>query len=239
MISIITLHQGVNYNPEDPNYDLFQYALKVSAKRLFPGFTNLDAPYNLQYYKEGDYRTAVAAMGCRTRVIGNVNGEETFTSRGNFAFVTLNLPMIALTSKGNIEQFWKLLDKYIVLAKDYLIWRFNIIASKKVKNFPFVFGQGLYMGSEQLGPEDEIRPALLNATLSIGFCGLSECLIALIGKHHGESEEAQELGLNIVKHIREKCDEYTKKTKYNISTFASPEYAGDKNLVNPNKGCLS
>ena len=163
---------------------------------------------------------------CRTRVIGNVNGDETFTSRGNFAFVTINLPMLALMAKGDLDEFWKLYDKYIKIAKKYLEFRYEIIARKKVKNFPFVMGQKIYMGSEKLGPEDEIRPALKNASISIGYCGLAECLVVLTGKHHGESEASQHLGLEIIGHLREMTDKFTKQTHMNWSCFSTPELAG-------------
>ena len=222
-ISIFTLKSGINYNPGDPNYDLFQLACKVSAKRLFPNFSNQDAPYNLKYYKENDPNTIICHMGCRTRVVSNVNGPEINTSRGNFAFVTLNLPKIAIEAKKDMDKFWKLYDKYINLSKEYLEHRFEIIAKKHVYNFPFAFGQKLYMGSEKLKQNDEIREALKNASLSIGFCGLAECLIALTGKHHGESKESQKLGLEIVGHLRDMTDKFTEKTGMNWSTFATPE----------------
>lgn len=221
-ISVFQLKSGVNFNPEDPNYDLFQYACEVSAKRLFPNFLNLDASHNIGYYKKGDPDSYVCSMGCRTKVMGNVNGPEESGSRGNFSFVTLNLTYLGLMANKNIDKFFELLDYYVDLSRKYLEYRFEIIAKKKVKNFPFVMGQGLYMGSENLGPEDEIRPALKNASISIGFCGLAECLVALIGKHHGESEEAQELGLKIVGRIREKTDEYMRETHMNWSTFSTP-----------------
>ena len=221
-VQVFQLKAGVNYNPEDINYDLFKLAMKVSAKRLFPNFVSIDASFNLPYYKPGVYQTYAAAMGCRTRVVGNVNGEETFTSRGNFAFVTLNLPMIALMAKGDLDNFFKLYDKYIKLSKKYLEFRYEIIARKKVKNFPFVMGQRIYMGSEKLSDEDDIRGALKNSTLSIGYCGLAECLKVLVGKHHGESKEAQELGLKIIGHLREMTDKFTKQTHMNWSTFSTP-----------------
>ena len=154
--------------------------------------------------------------------MGNVNGPEESGSRGNFAFTTINLPYLALMAKKDITKFFELLDRYLDLCKRCLEYRFEIIAKKKVKNFPFVMGQKLYMGSENLGLEDSIRPALLHSTLSIGFCGLAECLVALIGKHHGESDEAQELGLKIVRHIRKATDRYTQETHMNWSTFATP-----------------
>lgn len=185
-------------------------------------YLSADCSFNKPYYKEDDYRTWPVAMGCRTRVIGNVNGEEIFTSRGNFAFVTIILPKLALEAKGDIKKFFRLFDKYIKLCRKYLEFRFEIIARKKVKNFPFVMGQGLYMGSENLGPEDEIRPALLNATMSIGVIGLAEALVALTGKHHGESDDAQKLGLEIISHLRKKTDQLTKETHMNWSSFGTP-----------------
>lgn len=229
-ITVFTMKDGINYNPGDPNYDLFHKACKVSAKRLFPNFCNIDAPYNLQYYKgPREYNSFVATMGCRTRVMGNINGPSESGSRGNFSFVTLNLPMIALMAKEKtdfnenlMETFYKLYDKYILLAKEYLEYRYNIIAHKKVKNFPFIMGQGIWMGSENLTPEDEIGEVLKHASISIGFVGLAECLVALTGYHQGESEIAQELGLEIVSHMRKMTDQFTEDTHMNWSTFATP-----------------
>ena len=230
-ITVFLLHKGVNLEPGDPNYDLFEYACKVSARRLFPNFLNIGSSFNEPYYKPDDYRTFASAMGCRTRVLSNVNGPEHAASRGNFAFTTINLPYLALEAiricndndnKEVIDKFFELFDKYIILGKEYLEWRFEIIARKKVYNYPFVFGQKLYMGSENLKPDDEIREALKNASLSIGFVGLAECLKALIGEHQGESEKAQELGLKIVGHLRDMTDKFTKDTHMNWSTFATP-----------------
>ena len=234
-ITVFLLHDGVNLNPGDPNYDLFKYACKVSAKRLFPNFLNIGSSFNEPYYHKDDYRTFASAMGCRTRVLSNVNGPEHAASRGNFAFTTINLPFLALQAKEDIElhdkdltnefkikRFYELFDEYINLGKEYLEWRFEIIAKKKVYNYPFVFGQKLYMGSENLNETDEIRDALKNASLSIGFVGLAECLKVLIGKHHGESKEAQKLGLEIVQHLRDMTDKFTKETHMNWSTFATP-----------------
>lgn len=221
-ISVFQLKSGVNYNIDDPNYDLFRQACKVSAKRLFPNFTNVDAPYNLQYYKEGDYNSVVATMGCRTRVMSNVNGPEQSGSRGNFSFVTLNLPKFALEAKGNIDEFFRIYDKYITICHDYLLFRLKTIEEKHVYNYPFLMGQGVWLDSDKLKPTDKIKEVLKHASYSIGFCGLAECLVALIGKHHGQSEEAQELGLKIVKHLRQRTDEYTKLEKRNWTTFGTP-----------------
>ena len=221
-ISVFQLKAGVNYNPEDPNYDLFQQACKTSAKRLFPNFENLDAPYNLQYYKPGDYNSYVATMGCRTRVMSNVNGPEESGSRGNFAFVTINLPKLALEAKGDVNKFYSLFDKYISISHDYLLARLHVIEQKHVYNYPFLMGQGVWMGSENLKPTDSIKDVLKHASYSIGFCGLAECLVALCGHHHGESAEAQKLGLEIVGHLRKRTDDYTEKEHMNWSTFGTP-----------------
>ena len=221
-ISVFQLKAGVNYNVDDKNYDLFRQACKVSAKRLFPNFVNLDAPYNLQYYNPGDYNSYVATMGCRTRVMSNVNGAEQSGSRGNFSFVTINLPKLALEAKGNIDEFFKLYDKYITICHDYLLFRLKTIEEKHVYNFPFLMGQGVWLDSDKLKPTDKIKEVLKHASYSIGFCGLAECLVALIGKHHGQSEQAQELGLKIIKHLRERTDEYTKLEKRNWTTFGTP-----------------
>lgn len=222
-ISVFQLKAGVNYNPDDPNYDLFQQACRVSSKRLFPNFVNIDAPYNLQYYQPDNYNSYVATMGCRTRVIGNVNGPSEAGSRGNFSFTTINLPKLALEAKGNLDKFWQLLDKYIQISHDYLLFRFQTIKEKHVYNYPFLMGQGVWMDSDKLKATDTIEEVLKkHASFSIGFCGLAECLVALIGKHHGESEAAQELGLKIVGHIRQKTDEYTDAESINWSTFGTP-----------------
>lgn len=221
-ISVFQLKAGVNYNEGDPNYDLFLQACKTSAKRLFPNFVNIDAPYNLQYYKPGDYNSTVATMGCRTRVMSNVNGPEESGSRGNFAFTTINLPKLAIESKGDMDTFWKLYDKYIRISHDYLLARLHVIEQKHVYNYPFLMGQGVWMDSDKLKPDDSIKDVLKHASYSIGFCGLAECLKALIGKHHGESEEAQQLGLKIVGHLREATDKYTEEEHRNWSTFGTP-----------------
>lgn len=221
-ISIFVLKSGINYNPEDPNYDLFRLAMKTSAKRLFPNFESLDAPFNLQYYKPGDYNSYVATMGCRTRVMGNVNGPEISGGRGNFSFVTINLPKLAIESNKDINKFFILFDKYIELSHDYLLHRLEVIANKHVYNFPFLMGQHVWLDSDKLKPTDTIKEVLKHASYSIGFCGLAECLKYLTGKHHGEDEASQELGLKIVEHLRKRTDEYTEKEHMNWTAFATP-----------------
>ena len=231
-ISIFKVKEGINYNPEDPNYDLFKRSMEVSAKRLFPNFTFIDAPFNLQYYKPGDYRTEIATMGCRTRVFSSVFPESDgiVTGRGNLSFTTLNLVRLGIKhgialkerKEADWQGFYKELDEKMDLIKDELLERFEFQANQHVRNFPFLMGQGNWFGSEKLTPNDKLRDVIKHGTLSIGFIGLAETLVAMIGKHHGEDEEARELGLDIVTHMREKCDEYCKKYKLNFSLLATP-----------------
>lgn len=229
-ISIFKVKEGVNYFKDDPNYDLFRLSCKVSAKRLFPNFSFLDSPFNLQYYKKGDPNTEVAYMGCRTRVMGNVANpdNEIATGRGNLSFSTVNLVRIGIkhgivsNDKPDLEGFYRELDEKMELIKDQLLERFNIQCSKKKYNFPFLLGQGLFIGCDGLKDEDDITPILRNGSLGTGFIGLAECLTALIGSHHGETEEARKLGLEIIKHMRDKCDEMSKQYKLNFTLIATP-----------------
>lgn len=223
-IHIFKVKDGVNYKEGDPNYDLFKLACRVSAKRLFPNFSFLDAPYNLKYYKEGNPDTEIAYMGCRTRVIGNTYdpSRETIFGRGNLSFTTVNLPRIALRSNKNLNIFFEDLDKKIDIVIDQLYERFLIQASKKVKNYPFLMGQGVWIDSEKLGWNDEVGEVLKHGTLTMGFIGLAECLKALVGKNHGESEQAQNLGLEIIGYMRKRMDEASKKYKLNYTLIATP-----------------
>lgn len=223
-IHIFRVKEGVNYNEGEPNYDLFKLACRVSAKRLFPNFAFVDAPYNLKYYKPGHPETEIAYMGCRTRVIGNVYdpSRETIYGRGNLSFTTVNLPRLGIKNKGDIDAFFTELDKMIDLVIDQLYERFEIQASKKVKNFPFLMGQGIWLDSEKLGQEEEIREVLKHGTLSMGFIGLAECLKALTGKHHGEAPEIQELGLKIIGHMRKRMDDASAKYKMNYTLLGTP-----------------
>lgn len=222
-IQIFRVKEGVSYNPGDPNYDLFKLACRVSAKRLFPNFSFIDAPFNQQYYK-GTPETEIAYMGCRTRVIGNVydKSREICNKRGNLSFTSINLPRIGIKAKGDINWFFEELDRKIDLVIDQLLDRFEIQGSKKVRNFPFLMGEGVWIDSEKLGPDDEIREVLKHGTLSIGFIGLAECLVALTGEHHGQSEKAQNLGLDIVSHMRERMDQESAKTGLNFTLLATP-----------------
>ena len=223
-IHIFKIKEGVNYNPGDPNYDMFKLACRVSAKRLFPNFSFIDAPFNLQYYREGNPNTEVAYMGCRTRVVGNVYdpGREIIGGRGNLSFTSVNLPRIAIKAHGDIDWFFEELERKIDLCIDQLMERYKIQASKKVKNYPFLMGQGIWLDSEKLGPEDSVAEVLKHGTLTVGFIGLAECLKALLGVHHGESQEAQSLGLEIIGFMRKKMDDEARKTGFNYSLIATP-----------------
>ena len=223
-IHIFKVKEGINFNPGDPNYDLFRLACKVSAKRLFPNFSFLDAPFNLQYYKEGHPETEVAYMGCRTRVAANVYDptREITTGRGNLSYTSINLPRLAILSNKNIDLFFDLLDRKIDLVIQQLLDRFRIQGQKKVLNFPFLMGQGVWLDSEKLGSNDEIAEVLKHGTLTIGFIGLAETLTALIGQHHGQSEYAQNLGLEIIGHMRARMDAESEKRKLNFSLIATP-----------------
>ena len=202
---------------------MFRMAIKVSAKRLFPNFSFLDAPFNLQYYKEGDYNTEVAYMGCRTRVMGNNYdpSREITCGRGNLSFTSINLPRIALQSK-DMEQFFKILEKRMALCCRQLLHRFNVQKKKTVKNYPFLMGQGIWIDSEGLGVNDSVEEVLKHGTLSIGFIGLAETLVALTGKHHGESEESRALGYKIISYMREYLDKKCEETSLNFSLLATP-----------------
>ena len=216
--------EGVNFNPGDPNYDLFRLAIKTSAKRLFPNFSFLDAPFNLQYYKPGDYNTEVAYMGCRTRVMGNVYDpdREVTCGRGNLSFTSINLPRIAIEAKGDLNAFFRMLDDRMDLVVRQLLHRFQIQCSKKVYNYPFLMGQGVWIDSDKLGPDESVEEVLRHGTLSVGFIGLAETLKALTGKHHGESEESQKLGLKIIGHMRDRMDEESRKRRLNFTLLATP-----------------
>lgn len=223
-IHIFKIKAGINFDKDDPNYDLFKLSCRVSAKRLFPNFSFLDAPFNLKYYRPNQPETEIAYMGCRTRVIGNAHdpSREVIYGRGNLSFTTINLPRIALRSNKNVNFFFEELDRKIDLVIDQLLERFEIQARKRVKNFPFLMGQGIWIDSDKLKWEDEIREVIKHGTMSVGFIGLAECLKALTGKHHGESEESQNLGLEIIGYIRKRMDDASKKYLLNFTLIATP-----------------
>ncbi|MBQ1397425.1 MAG: anaerobic ribonucleoside triphosphate reductase [Clostridia bacterium] len=223
-VQIFKVKEGVNFNKEDPNYDLFRLSCKVSAKRLFPNFSFLDAPFNLQYYKPGDYNTEVAYMGCRTRVMGNVHdrSREITCGRGNLSFTTINLPRIGIEAKGDWNLFYSMLDSRIDLVFKQLLHRFKIQCSKKVRNYPFLMGQGVWIDSDGLDIDDSVAEVLKHGTLSVGFIGLAETLKAMTGQHHGESEESYQLGLDIIRYMRGRMDKKSAETGLNFTLLATP-----------------
>lgn len=223
-ISIFKVKDGVNGEPGDPNYDLFELACRVSAKRMFPNFAFIDAPFNLSIYVPEDKDTHIAYMGCRTRVATNIYDKtrQIVTGRGNLSFTTINLPRIAIIADHDIDRFFSMLDEKIDLVIQQLLDRLKIQGKRHVYNYKFLMGQHIWIDSEKLGPNDEVAEVLKHGTLTCGFIGLAETLVALIGKHHGESDEAQELGLKIVKHMRERMDEAAKKYQLNFSLICTP-----------------
>lgn len=230
-ISIMKMKKGIT-DKDSPNYDLFQLACRCSAKRLFPNFVNIDAPFNLQYYVEGHPETEIATMGCRTRVIGNIYGKDKSITpgRGNLFPITINLPFIALEAKEEVDEkggdlydiFMRRVTERLDDVFDMLADRFEVVAKRKAKNYPFLMGQHLYMGSENLAPDDEIREVIKNGTLVAGFIGLAETLVVLFGKHHGESAESQEKGLEIIKYMYDYTSKHAEKTNMNYSFMAAP-----------------
>ena len=222
-IQIFRVKEGVNYNASDPNYDLFRQACRVSAKRLFPNFSFLDASFNAAYY-DGTPETEVAYMGCRTRVIGNVyDTEKQITpGRGNLSFTSVNLPRLAIKARGDNNLFFELLESKLELVCDQMMERFAIQSKKKVYNMPFLMGQGVWVGSDALAWDDEVGEVLKHGTLSLGFIGLAETLVALMGEHHGESEKAQNFGLEIIGFMRRYLDERAAAEGLNYTLLATP-----------------
>lgn len=223
-IHIFKVKEGVNFNEGDPNYDLFKLCCRVSAKRLFPNFSFIDAPFNIQYYKEGHPETEAAYMGCRTRVVANNYDptREIVNGRGNLSFTSINLPRLAIKAHGNVEIFFEDLGRKLDLVIEQLLDRFKIQCAKKVRNYPFLMGQGIWLDSDKLGPDDTVEEVLKHGTLTAGFIGLAECLKSLIGQHHGESATAQNLGLEIIGFMRQRMDQATKEYGLNFSLIATP-----------------
>ena len=223
-IQIFRVKEGINFNPGEPNYDLYRLAIKTSAKRLFPNFSFVDAPYNLQYYKPGHPETEIAYMGCRTRVMGNVYDpkREIAPRRGNLSFTSINLPRIAIKANGDVQWFFEELERKMQLVAAQLDERMAIISKKKVRNFPFLMGQGVWIDSERLDWNDTVEEVLKHGTLTIGFIGLAEALVALRGKHHGESEESQNLGLEIIGAMRSFTDKLSRERGLNYTLIATP-----------------
>ena len=206
---VFRLKEGVNMNAGDPNYDLFQFAMRVASRRMNPTFSFMDASFNMRFGDEVSY------MGCRSRVIANRHGAEKSARRGNIAPVTINLPKLALRTR-DVDTFFVELNNILDLCSRQLIHRFNVIASLKVKDLPFLMGQKLYMGSENLKEQDEIREAIKNGTLAIGFIGLAEALTVLTGCHHGEDEESWKLGYQIIEGIKKAADNYSEQYNLNL-----------------------
>ena len=241
-VSIFKVKEGVNYNPEDPNYDIFRLSCEVSSKRLFPNFSFLDAPFNLAFYKSGDYRTEVGYMGCRTRVMSDVTdlNNQTTGGRGNLSFTSINLPRIAIKhgiclkerDKADMEGFYKELGETMELVRDQLLERFEIQCNKRCYNFPFLIEQGVWTDGDKLKPTDRMRKVLKHGSLTLGFIGLAETLKALIGEHHGESKKAQKLGLEIIGFMREKADEFSKDHNLNFTLIATPAEGLSGRFVN-------
>ena len=244
-VSIFKVKEGINYNVSDPNYDIFRQACEVSAKRLFPNFSFLDAPFNLEFYKSGDYRTEVGYMGCRTRVMSDVTdlSNQTTGGRGNLSFTSINLPRIGIKhgicmhdrESADMEGFYEELSKTMELVRDQLLERFEIQCNKRCYNFPFLIEQGVWTNGDTLKPTDRMRKILKHGSLTIGFIGLAETLKALIGYHHGESEEAQKLGYEIIKFMRNKTDEFSREYNLNFTLIATPAEGLSGRFVNIDK----
>ena len=224
-IQIWKLKKGVSAEPGDPNYDLLQLAYKVTAKRFFPNFINLDAPFNYhEKWRVDDperYRYECATMGCRTRVFDNRCGEKTSIGRGNLSFTTVNLPRLALESEGNVDRFFESLKEYVRVAVNQLIRRYEYQRQAFKKQFPLLMS-GMWEGSEKLNDNEAVGDILKQGTLSVGFIGLAECLIVLTGKHHGESDDSQKLGLEIIGAMNNLCKSYGELYNLNISLIATP-----------------
>lgn len=230
-IQIWKKKRGVNYLPEDRNYDLYQLACKVTARRFFPNFLNLDATFNQNEKWHADdperYKWEIATMGCRTRVFEDRWGEKTSIARGNLSFSTINIVKLAIECMGiedkkhRIDMFFAKLDNILQITAKQLDERFQFQKTAMAKQFPLLM-KYLWIGAEKLQPEESIESVINHGTLGIGFIGLAECLVALIGHHHGESEEAQELGLKIVTYMRDRANGFSEEYHHNYSILATP-----------------
>lgn len=216
---IFRVKEGVNREEGDPYFYLYKIACRVASKRMNPTFMNIDASFNKEYYDRG---YMPATMGCRTYIMKNINGEPGCKGRGNIAPTTINLPRLGILAKGDIDEFFRLFKDRIGLAQQSLMHRYNVLKNLRVKDLPFVAGQHLMNGTENLSPEDSIEPVLKQGTWGVGFIGLAETLVALTGKHHGESDESRELGYRIISFLREELDKLTEETHLNWSCYATP-----------------
>lgn len=229
-ISVFKLKRGVNFNLEDPNYDLFKLAMQVSAKRLFPNFSFLDSSFNLPFYKEDNFETEATYMGCRTRVMSDIfePGEETVTGRGNISFTSVNLVRLGIQhgiyahKQPQIDAFYEALGETMDLVAAQILARYEHQISKSKANFSFLLGQGVWKYSEALSFYESPHASYRHGSLAIGFIGLAECLKALIGFHHGESNAAQVMGLEIIQFMRDRIDAYTQEYQMNFSLIATP-----------------
>lgn len=227
---IFQCKQGVNQEEGDPNYDLFLKAVECSSRRMYPNFVNVDASFNLPYYRPDDPDTIIATMGCRTRTISDRFGRNRLSGKGNLSFNTLNLVRFGIEhgiacgqrSEPDLDGFFRKLDHYMNIAVEGLIHRYEIQASQPAKASDFMMREGVWEGGDELSPEDRVRDLIKHGTLALGFIGLAECLKALMGVHHGEDEEARRLGLEIITRMRRHCDEASERYNLNITLFATP-----------------
>lgn len=223
-ILVFKVKEGINYNPEDKNYDLLKMSFEVTAKRLFPNWIFEDAPFNLACYDEKHPELSIATMGCRTRLARSVfeESDKTSVKRGNISFTSINLPRLGILANKNIDKFFELLDEKLDLVHDQLLERYKYQCTADKTEFEYMVKNKTMIGAEEFEKSNNAEDMVKHGSLSIGFIGLAETLVSLIGKHHGESEEAQELGLKIVKHMREYCDKKAEEEKLNWSLLGTP-----------------
>lgn len=219
-IQVFKMKKETNFYEQDPNYDLYQLALETTAKRLFPNFSFLDSSFN-QPFLDSTPESEVAYMGCRTRVMSNLHGKENGIGRGNLSFTSINLVKIALKNQS-FDQFMNALDTYINVSIRQLLDRYAFQSKKVAENFPFLYSQGVWKDGEKLQPKDTLQDILKQGTLSVGFIGLAEALVALVGEHHGESDETYDLGYKIIQHMRNRMDQAAKQYNLNFTLIATP-----------------
>ena len=223
-ILVFKVKEGINYNPEDKNYDLLKMSFEVTAKRLFPNWIFEDAPFNLACYDEKHPELSIATMGCRTRLARSVfeESDKTSVKRGNISFTSINLPRLGILANKNIDKFFELLDEKLDLVHDQLLERYKYQCTADKTEFEYMVKNKTMIGAEEFEKSNNAEDMVKHGSLSIGFIGLAETLVSLIGKHHGESDEAQQLGLKIVKHMRDYCDKKAEEEKLNWSLLGTP-----------------